>query len=194
MMSEWQIKRGLPVEAIELAINGEPLKVEKSSRQGFAAELPVQVGGMLLERGLTIASAESCTGGMFAQTLTDIPGISAVFDRGIVTYSNRAKMEELGVRQGTLAQYGAVSAQTAVEMAEGIQRVAGTRIGVSVTGVAGPGGGSAEKPVGLVYVCAVLDERRLCRELRLNGDRTANRTASMYHMFHMIGELIKLKG
>ncbi|QAT42819.1 CinA family protein [Aminipila luticellarii] len=153
--------------------------------------LPMLVGKRLIEQNLSISCAESCTGGMFSQTLTDIPGISAVFDRGIVTYSNQAKMEELGVQKETLEKYGAVSEQTAVEMAVGIQKKAATRIGVSVTGVAGPGGGTAEKPVGLVYVCAVFDGQKMCRELRLHGDRSANRNESMLNMFDMIGELIQ---
>ncbi|MHC1722300.1 MAG: CinA family protein [Aminipila sp.] len=152
--------------------------------------LPSLVGNMLIEKNLSISCAESCTGGMFAQTLTDIAGISAVFDRGIVTYSNEAKMEELGVKKSTLEKYGAVSEQTAVEMAEGIKRVSKTRIGVSVTGVAGPGGGSIEKPVGLVYICAIYDEKKMCRELRLQGDRKSNRMMSMLTMFNMIKELI----
>lgn len=83
--------------------------------------------------------AESCTGGLLAAKLTDVPGISEVFDRAVVTYSNRSKMEQLGVRQETLERYGAVSEETAVEMAVGIRNVSGTDIGISVTGIAGPG-------------------------------------------------------
>lgn len=165
-------------------------KTEKESAE-FDVSLPYTVGKMLMDYNISVACAESCTGGMFAQTLTDIPGISAVFDRGIVTYSNKAKIEELGVKSQTLDKYGAVSEQTAVEMAEGIKRKANTRIGVSVTGVAGPGGGSLEKPVGLVYVCAVFDNKKLCRELRLQGDRKSNRTTSVLNMFDMIRELIQ---
>lgn len=152
--------------------------------------LPNIVGKLLIKNNISIASAESCTGGMFAQTLTDIPGVSAVFGRGIVTYSNEAKIEELGVKKETLEKYGAVSKQTAIEMAEGIQRVDDSRIGVSVTGVAGPGGGTKQKPVGLVYVCAVFDSKMVCRELRLNGDRKSNRIMSMLNMFDIIKELI----
>ncbi|MBE6033935.1 MAG: CinA family protein [Clostridiales bacterium] len=155
------------------------------------AHLPLLVGKMLIEKNISISCAESCTGGMFAQNLTDIPGISAVFDRGIVTYSNNAKMEELGVQRETLEKYGAVSRQTAVEMAEGVRRVARSKIGVSVTGVAGPGGGTKDKPVGLVYVCAVFEQKILCKELRLNGDRKSNRTVSMLTMFDIIKELIE---
>lgn len=101
--------------------------------------------------GLQIATAESCTGGMIAAALTDIPGSSDVFDRGFVTYSNAAKQQMLGVSAETLYEHGAVSAATAAEMADGACRHSNAEISVSVTGVAGPGGGSAEKPVGLVW-------------------------------------------
>jgi nicotinamide-nucleotide amidase len=101
-------------------------------------------------QGVMIATAESCTGGLIASTLTEIAGSSDVFDRGFVTYSNDAKMTMLGVRQKTLETFGAVSAETAGEMADNTLRRSNAALAVSVTGVAGPGGGSAQKPVGLV--------------------------------------------
>ena len=106
------------------------------------------------KHGLHIATAESCTGGMVAAALTEIPGSSDVFDRGFVTYSNEAKQEVLGVKTATLAAHGAVSPQTVTEMAEGLLTIAGkdADIAVAVSGVAGPGGGSAEKPVGTVHL------------------------------------------
>ena len=110
------------------------------------------VADKLLSKGLTIASAESCTGGMFAAALTDIPGISASFMAGLVTYSNEAKMRELGVSADTLEKYGAVSEETAREMVEGLYERTGCDVCISVTGIAGPGGGTPEKPVGLVYI------------------------------------------
>ena len=115
-------------------------------------ELVQVVCRKLMEKGLTLSSAESCTGGKFAAAVTDIPGISAVFQRGLVTYSNQAKMDELGVKAETLEKYGAVSEETAMEMVEGLRRVSGSDVCVSVTGIAGPGGGSDAKPVGLVYI------------------------------------------
>ena len=106
----------------------------------------------LKEKGLKVATAESCTGGLISKRITEIPGASDVFECGVCSYANRIKHELLGVSQRTLEQFGAVSEQTAREMAEGIRRLSGADIGVSVTGIAGPGGGTPEKPVGLVYL------------------------------------------
>jgi nicotinamide-nucleotide amidase len=114
-------------------------------------ELARQVLTACEERGILLATAESCTGGMIAAALTDIAGSSTVVDRGFVTYSNEAKMEMLGVRPETLEAHGAVSRETALEMAAGALAHSRAGIAVSVTGIAGPGGGSAEKPVGLVW-------------------------------------------
>ena len=114
--------------------------------------------------GITIATAESCTGGMVAAALTDIPGSSAVLDRGFVTYSNEAKMDMLGVKEETLARVGAVSEEVAREMAEGARARAGVTIAVSITGIAGPGG-SEFKPEG-----------RVCFGLAIEGDRTQVQT------------------
>ena len=106
----------------------------------------------LKKAGLTLATAESCTGGLVAKRLTDISGASEVFGTGVVTYSNEAKEKLLGVPHATLERYGAVSPQTAAAMAQGVKKLAGSDIGIGITGIAGPGGGSAEKPVGLVYI------------------------------------------
>ena len=122
------------------------------------------------EKGLMLATAESCTGGMIAAALTEIAGSSAVVDRGFVTYSNAAKQSMLGVPAATLGAHGAVSAETAAAMARGAIAHSEADIAVSVTGVAGPGGGSAEKPVGLVHFgAAARDGRLLAREARF-GD------------------------
>jgi nicotinamide-nucleotide amidase len=121
-------------------------------------------------KGLMIATAESCTGGMIAALLTEIPGSSAVVERGFVTYSNAAKETMLGVSTATLQQYGAVSAETAAAMACGAIAQSQADIAVSVTGIAGPGGGTAEKPVGLVqFGAAARGGRMLTREMRF-GD------------------------
>jgi nicotinamide-nucleotide amidase len=115
-------------------------------------ELPQVVAELLGTRGLTLAIAESCTGGLLSARLTDVPGVSAVLERSFVTYSNRAKIEELGVDPALLESRGAVSEEVAATMAAGARRVAGTDVGVGITGIAGPEGGTAEKPVGLVFV------------------------------------------
>lgn len=106
----------------------------------------------LKKKKLHISSAESCTGGLFSAYLTAVPGASDVFSETIVTYSNEAKMRELGVRAQTLESVGAVSPETASEMARGIRHRTGADIGIGITGIAGPGGGTPEKPVGTVYI------------------------------------------
>ena len=129
------------------------------------------VAKMLVEKGLTIATAESCTGGLVAGTLINYPGISDVFLEGCVTYSNAAKVKRLGVSEETLENYGAVSPQTSTEMAEGIRKGLGADIGLSTTGVAGPGGGTDEKPVGLVYTAISINGETKVRKNNFRGDR-----------------------
>lgn len=154
-------------------------------------ELVQVVCRKLMEKGLTLSSAESCTGGKFAAAVTDIPGISAVFQRGLVTYSNQAKMDELDVKAETLEKYGAVSEETAMEMVEGLRRVSGSDVCVSVTGIAGPGGGSDAKPVGLVYIGFVYGDKKLCRKLQTGDDsRQWNRQYSLLSMLDIINKNI----
>ncbi len=115
-------------------------------------ELPHVVVDLLRERGLTLALAESCTGGLLSARLTDVPGASAVLERAFVTYANRAKVEETGVDPALLERHGAVSEEVAAALAAGAMKAAGADVGVGITGIAGPDGGTAEKPVGLVFV------------------------------------------
>lgn len=115
-------------------------------------QLEEVVGRLLRERSMTIAAAESCTGGLIADRLTNISGSSDYFERGLVTYSNRSKIELLGVPEATIARHGAVSKEVAEAMAVGVRRMAGTEVGISTTGIAGPTGGTLEKPVGLVWI------------------------------------------
>ena len=142
-------------------------------------------------RGLTIATAESCTGGLVAGALTEIAGSSDVVDRGLVTYSNAAKREMLGVSAATLETYGAVSEETAREMVAGLLRVAKTSLGVSVTGIAGPGGGSAGKPVGLVHFAAGTATGKVIarREVFAGQDRAGVRRLSVLTALAMLAEL-----
>lgn len=137
------------------------------------------VGKLLIDNKLTIATAESCTGGLLAGSLINFPGISEVFLEGAVTYSNEAKMKRLSVNPNTLEVFGAVSSECAAEMAKGIAVAAGTNIGVSTTGIAGPGGGTKEKPVGLVYVGLYLDGTVKTKELNLIGDRQKVRSRAV---------------
>ncbi|BCH25025.1 CinA family protein [Mesorhizobium sp. L-8-3] len=122
--------------------------------------------------GIMLATAESCTGGLIAGALTDIAGSSDVVDRGFVTYSNAAKMEMVGVSAATLDAFGAVSRETAVEMAAGALARSHAGIAIAVTGIAGPGGGSAEKPVGLVWFGIALRGRAVAAEQRLFEDKS----------------------
>ncbi|MFD1983492.1 CinA family protein [Mesorhizobium newzealandense] len=122
------------------------------------------------EHGIMLATAESCTGGMIIAALTDIAGSSAVVDRGFITYSNEAKMDMLGVSAATLDAHGAVSRETAIEMAKGALARSRAGLTLAVTGIAGPGGGSAEKPVGLVWFGVGMDGETVTAEHRLFAD------------------------
>ncbi len=142
-------------------------------------------------RGLTVATAESCTGGLVSAALTEIPGSSEVVDRGFVTYSNAAKEAMLGVPAAVLERHGAVSRETAEAMAAGALAISGADLAVSITGIAGPGGGSAEKPVGLVhFAAAARDGRHIHREKRF-GDvgRSAVRARSVAEALAMLETL-----
>ncbi|MGL5314716.1 MAG: competence/damage-inducible protein A [Peptostreptococcaceae bacterium] len=129
------------------------------------------VSKMLVEKNLTVSTSESCTGGLVSATLINYPGISSVFVEGCVTYSNEAKVSRLGVKEETLEKYGAVSEETAREMAKGIAKHFGTNIGLSTTGIAGPEGGSDEKPVGLVYIGIYINGKTKVKRFVFNGDR-----------------------
>lgn len=154
-------------------------------------DLETVVAGKLLERGISVSACESCTGGLFSGALTDLPGISKVFDRGLVTYTYGAKMEELGVKEETLSAYTAESPQVAREMAEGLAAKTGSRLCISVTGIAGPGGGTPEKPVGTVYIGCVFDGKTEVKEVRMrNVSRKWNRHYAVLAMFDMINHLI----
>lgn len=131
------------------------------------------VGQLLLERGKKVAVAESCTGGLVAHRLTNVPGSSAYFEQGVVAYSEAAKTSLLGVPAALIQQHGAVSRQVAEAMAEGIRQRSQADFGLAVTGIAGPSGGTEEKPVGLVYIAIAWEGGGASREHRFSGDREA---------------------
>ena len=133
----------------------------------------------LHKRHLFLSTAESCTGGLLAGRLIEVPGASDVYSEGFITYSNRAKEERLGVKEITLQSHGAVSAECAIEMAQGAARVSHSDIGLSTTGIAGPGGGSADKPVGLVYIGISNCGRARAVECRFEGDRSQVRAQAV---------------
>ena len=133
--------------------------------------LEMSVVNLLEKNELTISTAESCTGGLLAGRLINVPGVSDVYKEGFITYTNKAKRKTLGVNKSTLKKYGAVSEQTAKEMAVGAALAADTDISISVTGIAGPDGGTNEKPVGLVYVGVCIKDIGHVEEFRFSGDR-----------------------
>jgi nicotinamide-nucleotide amidase len=159
----------------ELLLDGLAGQIEERLGDAVFAfrgeELEEVVGLRLAVGGFTLAVAESCTGGLVAHRLTEVPGSSSYFMEGVVTYSNEAKTRLLGVPAELIERHGAVSAEVAEAMAEGVKERAGTDFGLSVTGVAGPGGGTPEKPVGLVYIALADDAHTEHRRIMLPGDR-----------------------
>ncbi|SNR98193.1 competence/damage-inducible protein cinA [Anaerovirgula multivorans] len=154
-----------------------PVEMEIRSRLGEYiygegdTNLEEVVGKLLIDHQLTIGTAESCTGGLLAGKLVNCPGISSVFMEGVITYSNASKMRRLGVKPETLDQYGAVSKETAGEMAKGVAELGNTDIGIGITGIAGPEGGTKEKPVGLMYIGMYIKNELHTKELFFKGDR-----------------------
>jgi nicotinamide-nucleotide amidase len=153
-------------------------------------ELARQVGAALKARGLALVTAESCTGGWVAMALTAIAGSSDWFERGYVTYSNAAKREELGVKEETLERHGAVSEETAREMAAGALRNGRGQVALAITGVAGPTGGSRDKPVGTVCFAWAEGSKISSRTRRFEGDRESVRRQSVVHALQGVLELL----
>ncbi len=157
-----------------------------SETAGEEIPLELVIGNLLREKKLTLATAESCTGGLIGHRITNVSGSSDYFRGGCVSYSNKIKIAQLGVAPETLAKFGAVSEAVAREMAEGVRRVFGADIGLSTTGIAGPTGGTAEKPVGLVFI-AVADARgTVVREMRTGGEREYIKTVSAQSVFDLL--------
>ncbi|MGC8880358.1 MAG: CinA family protein [Anaerolineae bacterium] len=143
-------------------------------------QLATAVGEQLRARGWRLAVAESCTGGLVGHWITEVAGSSDYFLGGVIAYSNQAKEQLLGVHPSTLLQHGAVSEATAREMAAGVRRLLGADVALAVTGIAGPGGGTTEKPVGLVYIALDAPDHQTCRRHVWDGDRAANKAQSAH--------------
>ena len=144
------------------------------------------VGRLLKERSLKIATAESCTGGLIASTITNVSGSSSYFERGIVCYSNAAKVEILHVDEDTIAEYGAVSLEVAMQMAEGVKSTSGSDIGLSVTGIMGPTGATTDKPVGLVYIGYSDDKLCTAKKFIFGNERLLNKERTLYTALDMV--------
>jgi len=157
---------------------------------GGQDSLEEQVVWLLKKQDLTITAAESCTGGMIAGTLVNVAGASDVFGEAYVTYSNEAKHRLVGVNEETLKQFGAVSEETAYEMAAGAARAAGADVGLSSTGIAGPGGGTPEKPVGLVYIGCFVCGKVQVRRLNLHGSREQIRRNTVEAVLKLAAEML----
>ncbi len=199
-------RAALPDIHITLRAGGGSAAEAQQNLEAAAAVLRERIGGFVYgvdderfpavvlqrfqARGATLALGESCTGGLVAEMLTAIPGASTVFVGGVVAYANAAKEALLGVRPETLAAHGAVSAETVIEMAHGARRRFGATVGVAVSGIAGPAGGSPEKPVGTVHFAAVTAERTLARVQRWPFDRAGVRVVAAWSALHLALKLI----
>lgn len=153
-----------------------------------------EVGRILKARKKTLAVAESCTGGKLGDMLTEVPGSSDYFLGGVISYSNDAKAGLLGVDGNTLKTKGAVSEEVALQMAAGARRALGADIGVGITGVAGPAGGTATKPVGLVYIAVSSSEASICRRSLFKGSRSSIKKQSAEKALAMLKELLEKVG
>lgn len=147
-------------------------------RMTLNESLEIEVGRLLQERGLKLGMAESCTGGLVGNRITNIPGSSEYFMGGVISYAYEAKVSILGVSWDTLNTFGAVSHETVLEMARGVKKLFDVDIGVSISGIAGPGGGTLDKPVGTTWVGLVANDIERTREFHFDGNREENRASS----------------
>ena len=194
-------KRGLPETLIGLAEvipmslflldeNGVIIYANSSGASLVDTDLLNKVSRGLKKRQLTIATAESCSGGLLAHTLTNVSGSSSYFERGIVSYSNQAKIELLDVSVEIIREHGAVSEETARSMALGVKKCAHVDIGLSTTGIAGPTGGSKEKPVGLVYIGLAINRRVVVRKFLFKGGRRMIRRSACEQALLLLLEVL----
>ena len=161
-------------------------RVDKYIYATGIVNLEETVGDMLVKCGYTISTAESCTGGLLGHRFTNVPGSSRYYLGGVVSYSNDMKMKTLGVQENTLQEFGAVSKQTATEMAQGVRDLFGSDLAIAVTGIAGPGGGTAEKPVGLIYITLVHNDTVWAKEFKFFTDRKLNKQLSSQVALNMV--------
>jgi len=152
-------------------------------------ELLEKISTILKQKDLKIATAESCTGGLISHSFTNISGSSDYFDRGIVSYSNKAKTELLGVSEEILNRYGAVSEQVATEMADGVRKRSRVDIGIATTGIAGPTGGTKEKPVGLVYIAISTIDKTQVKKFQFSGNRIENKDSTLNAALRMLFDI-----
>jgi nicotinamide-nucleotide amidase len=152
------------------------------------------IGKKLTDKHLSIATAESCTGGLLGHVLTSISGSSAYYDRGIISYTNQAKQDLLDVSEELLIKYGAVSEQVARAMAEGVRKLANTTIGVSTTGIAGPTGGTKDKPVGLVYIGLSTEKKTVVNRFVFDGNRLENKESTCVEALKLVQQVIDKQG
>ena len=161
-------------------------RVDKYIYATGIVNLEETVGDMLVKCGYTISTAESCTGGLLGHRFTNVPGSSTYYLGSVVSYSDDMKMKTLGVQENTLQEFGAVSKQTATEMAQGVRDLFGSDLAIAVTGIAGPGGGTAEKPVGLVYITLVHNDTVWAKEFKFFTDRKLNKQLSSQVALNMV--------
>ena len=160
------------------------------------AETPLEVliGEIMTRRGLTLAAAESCTGGLVSHRLTNVPGSSVYFLGGVVAYANQTKLELLGVQTSTLDSHGAVSEETVLEMASGVRRALHADIGIATSGIAGPGGATPSKPVGLVWIALSAADASTARSAIYPGDRLAVKEQSAQAAFQLVLDYLENRG
>lgn len=156
-------------------------------------QLVNKVSDELRKQNRSIATAESCTGGLLAHTLTNVSGSSDYFDRGVITYSNRAKNEMLGIPEELLKKHGAVSKEVAAAMAQAIRQNARVDCGLATTGIAGPTGGTKDKPVGLVYIALSTKDTLIVKQFLFSGDRVSNKENTCTKALELILELLSKK-
>ncbi|AUD01648.1 competence/damage-inducible protein A [Spirosoma pollinicola] len=162
--------------------------IEKNVYGFDSDEIENVVGKLLVEKNLTLSVAESCTGGYVSAQITKVPGSSAYFWGSVVSYSNSVKISQLGVQPETLDQFGAVSEETIRQMAEGVRKTLGTNVGIATSGIAGPGGGTPEKPVGTIWIACATDQRTVTRLLKLGQYRDQNIQLTTMYVLNMLRE------